>query len=117
MKLITLATLTAVALTSPVTHAAESKTEQLQVLEDARNVALSGARKQDAMLASLICERRPEERNCEGTILLLLEQYKSNVIKIHDLEESYHETRAKIMSSGYGIELNDTSPDSDPAGQ
>lgn len=97
MKTLILTALTAVALTSPVTHAAESKTEQLQVLEDARNVALSGARKQDAMLASLICERRPEERNCEGTILLLLKQYKSNVIKIHDLDKAYHETRAKLL--------------------
>ncbi|AUR92414.1 hypothetical protein NVP1171O_87 [Vibrio phage 1.171.O._10N.261.52.F12] len=97
MKTLILTALTAVALTSPVTHASESKTEQLQVLEDARNVALSGARKQDAMLASLICERRPEERNCEGTILLLLKQYKTNVIKIHDLDKAYHETRAKLL--------------------
>jgi len=97
MKLLTLTALTVVALTSPVTHAAESNLEQLQVLEDARNVALSGARKQDAMLTSLICERRPEERNCEGTILLLLKQYKTNVIKIHDLDKAYQETRAKIL--------------------
>lgn len=95
MKLRTV--LITLALLAPVTHAAESKTEQLQVLEDARNVALSGARKQDAMLASLICERRPEERNCEGTILLLLKQYKSNVIKIHNLDKAYHETRAKLL--------------------
>ena len=95
MKLTTLATLT-LTLLAPVTHAAESKAEQLQVLEDARNVALTASRKQDALLAGLICERRPEERNCEGTILLLLEQYKSNVIKIHGIEESYHSTRAKL---------------------
>lgn len=95
MKLITLATLT-LTLLAPVTHAVESKAEQLQVLEDARNVALTASRKQDATLAGLICERRPEERNCEGQILVLLEQYKRNVIKIHKLEESYHSTRAKL---------------------
>ena len=111
MKLTTLATLT-LTLLAPVTHAAESKAEQLQVLEDARNVALTASRKQDALLAGLICERRPEERNCEGTILLLLEQYKSNVIKIHGIEESYHSTRAKLNSAEYGIAL-----ESYPAGQ
>ncbi|AUS01491.1 hypothetical protein NVP1285O_93 [Vibrio phage 1.285.O._10N.286.55.C12] len=96
MKTLILTALTAVALTSPVTHAAESKAEQLQVLEDARNVALTASRKQDAVLAGLICERRPEERNCEGQILVLLEQYKRNVIKMHGLEESYRSTRAKL---------------------
>lgn len=116
MKLITLATLT-LTLLAPVTHAAESKVEQLQVLEDARNVALAASRKQDAMLAALVCERRPEERNCEGTILVLLEQYKRNVIKIHDLDKAYHSTRAKLNSVGYGIALDDTDPESYPAGQ
>ncbi|AUR82308.1 hypothetical protein NVP1022O_96 [Vibrio phage 1.022.O._10N.286.45.A10] len=95
MKLITLTTLTLTFLAS-VAHAVESKAEQLQVLEDARNVALTASRKQDAVLTSLICERRPEERNCEGQILVLLEQYKRNVIKMHGLEESYRSTRAKL---------------------
>ena len=95
MKLITLTTL-ALTLLAPVTHAVESKAEQLQVLEDARNAALTASRKQDALLAGLICERRPEERNCEGQILVLLEQYKRNVIKMRGLEESYHSTRAKL---------------------
>lgn len=95
MKLITLATLT-ITLLAPVTHGAESKAEQLQVLEDARNVALTASRKQDALLAGLICERRPEERNCEGQILVLLEQYKRNVVRMHGIEESYHSTRAKL---------------------
>jgi|18_taG_2_1085343.scaffolds.fasta_scaffold01731_8 hypothetical protein len=88
--------LLALSLLAPVTNAAESKAEQLQVLEDARNVALTGSRKQDALLAGLICERRPEERNCEGQILVLLEQYKRNVIKMHGLEESYRSARAKL---------------------
>jgi hypothetical protein len=87
------------------------------VLEDARNVALTASRKQDAVLTSLICERRPEERNCEGQILVLLEQYKRNVIKMHGLEESYHSTRAKLNSAGYGKALEDTDPESYPAGQ
>ena len=100
MKLITLATLT-LTLLAPVTHAAESKAEQLQVLEDARNVALTASREQDALLTGLICERRLEERNCEGQILVLLEQYKRNVVKMHGLEESYHSTRAKLTSAGY----------------
>ena len=52
MKLITLATIT-LTLLAPVTHGAESKAEQLQVLEDARNVALTASRKQDALLAGL----------------------------------------------------------------
>lgn len=95
MKLITLASLT-LTLLAPVTHAETLSVEQLQVLEDARNVALTASRKQDALLAGLICERRPEERNCEGQILVLLEQYKRNVIKMHGLEESYHSTRAKL---------------------
>lgn len=101
MKLITLTALTLTLLT-PVTHGAESKAEQLQVLEDARNVALTASRKQDALLVGLICERRPEERNCEGQILVLLEQYKRNVIKMHGLEESYRSTRAKILDDGFG---------------
>lgn len=96
MKLITLATLT-LALLAPVTHAETSNAERLRVIEDARNVALSGARKQDALLAGLICERRPEERNCEGTILVLLEQYKSNVIRSRDIEEAYRAKRAEIL--------------------
>lgn len=79
------------ALTAPLAHAEELSVEQLQVLEDARNVALTASRKQDDTLAGLICERRPEERNCEGQILVLLEQYKRNVIKIHKLEERYDE--------------------------
>ncbi|AUR83273.1 hypothetical protein NVP1103O_91 [Vibrio phage 1.103.O._10N.261.52.F2] len=116
MKLITLATLT-LTLLAPVTHGAESKAEQLQVLEDARNVALTASRKQDALLAGLICERRPEERNCEGQILVLLEQYKRNVVKMHGLEESYHSTRAKLNSAEYGKALEDTDPKSYPAGQ
>lgn len=96
MKLLTLTAL-ALALTSPVTHAETSKTEQMQELNRVRNATLSAARKQDVTLVRLICERRPEERNCTATATRLLEQYKTNVIAVDRLEEAYQATRDKLL--------------------
>lgn len=95
MKLITLATI-ALTLLAPVTHATESNAELLQELEDNYKATLQAAHKQDASLARLVCERRPEEINCDAQVLQLLEQYKHNVVKFHQLIARYHEARDKL---------------------
>lgn len=82
--------LLALTLSAPLTHAEMSITENMQKLAEARKTTLVIAQRQDDTLIKLICEKRTEH-NCSAQARVLLEQYKSNVIRVHKLEERYDE--------------------------
>lgn len=111
MKLITLASL-ALTLLAPVTHAATLSVEQILAMQNARNAAHEEQERLDNALILALCAQ-DKTKACLTTARRVLVKYKSGVVQLHENDKKFTER----MSSGYGIPLEDTDPQSYPAGQ
>lgn len=103
-------------LLTPLAHAEPSNLEKLQELEKFREVAQAGIRRQDEALARYMCNQSIDP-DCKTQAIDILKRYTANAIDMYKVETQYQELKTQLTGQSYGIKLEDTDPNSYPAGQ